>query len=187
MIIGPLANGGVSLDAAPLVRQVAASAYSAGAPLVETLWGDEGLQIARFRQGAAELFHEFFGLVPACATDQWKRATRCCRSRRTIPTCFRGEPPALVSALQQTAARSVRPFRELISRNQVNWTVVAAASPGGPPASIPTLRPAIDNTSGTRSSRSAASIAPIRSRRGGSTSTRSRRGATTLNASDTMP
>ena len=45
LIIGPLANGGASLDAAPLVRHLAASAYQAGAPLVETLWGDEALQL----------------------------------------------------------------------------------------------------------------------------------------------
>src|SRR5262245_39847336 len=35
MIIGPLANGGVSLQAAPLVRQIAAAAYRAGAEYVE--------------------------------------------------------------------------------------------------------------------------------------------------------
>ena len=49
LMIGPLANGGTSLDAAPLVRHVAASAYLAGASLVETLWGDEALQLARFQ------------------------------------------------------------------------------------------------------------------------------------------
>ena len=40
LVIGPLANGGVSLEAAPLVRRIAASAYQRGAPLVEALWGD---------------------------------------------------------------------------------------------------------------------------------------------------
>ena len=49
LVIGPLANGGVSLEAAPLVRRIAARAYDAGAPLVEALWGDEPLQLARFR------------------------------------------------------------------------------------------------------------------------------------------
>src|SRR5512141_1906876 len=63
LVIGPLANGGVSLEAAPLVREIAASAYRAG-------------------------------------------------------------------AVQQTMARSVRPFREQISRNQTHWGVIAAASRG---------------------------------------------------------
>ena len=34
LILGPLANGGVSLEAAPLVRAVAEAAYQAGARLV---------------------------------------------------------------------------------------------------------------------------------------------------------
>jgi aminopeptidase len=37
LIIGPIANGGASLEAAPLVREITASAYRAGARLVETL------------------------------------------------------------------------------------------------------------------------------------------------------
>ena len=47
-IIGPLANGGVSLDAAPLVRCLTEAAYRAGASYVEAIWGDEALQLARF-------------------------------------------------------------------------------------------------------------------------------------------
>jgi aminopeptidase len=49
LVIGPLANGGVSLEAAPLVRRIAAGAYRAGALLVEALWGDEQLLLARFQ------------------------------------------------------------------------------------------------------------------------------------------
>src|SRR5439155_13566765 len=51
LVIGPLMNGGASLEAAPLVRHIAASAYRAGAPPVEASWGDEELQIARFTHG----------------------------------------------------------------------------------------------------------------------------------------
>jgi aminopeptidase len=36
----------------------------------------------------------------------------------------------MVGAVQQVVSRSVRPFRELISRNQTNWAVIAGASPG---------------------------------------------------------
>jgi aminopeptidase len=130
LIIGPLANGGVSLDAAPLVREVAASAYRAGAPLVETLWGDEGVQLARFRNSSPESFSEFSAWFPRALTEHVEAGHAVLSISANDPDLLKGEPPALVSALQQTAARSVRPFRELISRNQVNWTVVGAASPG---------------------------------------------------------
>src|SRR5688572_18666218 len=41
LIIGPVAIGGVSLEAAPLVRAITERAYEAGASLVEAVWGDE--------------------------------------------------------------------------------------------------------------------------------------------------
>jgi aminopeptidase len=37
-------------------------------------------------------------------------------------------PPDLVAIVQRATARGVRPFREHISRNKTNWTVVAAAA-----------------------------------------------------------
>src|SRR5438034_10647310 len=64
LIIGPLASGGVSLDAAPLVRQIAASAYQAGAPLVEAVWGDETLQMVRFRDAPRDSFTEYSTWFP---------------------------------------------------------------------------------------------------------------------------
>ena len=46
------------------------------------------------------------------------------------PDQLKDQPTELVGAVQQAVSRSVRPFRELISRNQTNWTVVAAAGAG---------------------------------------------------------
>ena len=43
------------------------------------------------------------------------------------PDQLKDEPPALVSTVQQSVSKHVRPFRELISKNQTNWSVIAAA------------------------------------------------------------
>src|SRR5579872_6256006 len=64
LVIGPLASGGVALDAAPLVRQIARSAYQAGSPLVEAVWGDEGLQIERFAAAPRDSFGAFSDWFP---------------------------------------------------------------------------------------------------------------------------
>ena len=64
MIIGPLANGGASLESAPLARQIAAAAYRAGSPLVETLYGDEVLQSLRFKHAPRESFGSFSSWLP---------------------------------------------------------------------------------------------------------------------------
>src|SRR5258708_22948006 len=64
LIIGPVANGGCSLEAAPLVRQITAAAYDAGARLVETLWGDEALLGARLSHAPPHSFDEFSAWLP---------------------------------------------------------------------------------------------------------------------------
>src|SRR5204862_5504488 len=64
LILGPLANGGASLDAAPLVRHVPAAAYAAGATLVEVFWGDEPLQAIRFKCAPRESFRQFSAWLP---------------------------------------------------------------------------------------------------------------------------
>jgi aminopeptidase len=64
LIVGPIANGGASLDAAPLVRKITESAYRAGARYVETLWGDEPLQLLRYRHAPRDSFEEFSAWLP---------------------------------------------------------------------------------------------------------------------------
>src|ERR1051325_8892576 len=64
LIIGPIANGGASLEAAPLVREITASAYRARARLVETLWGDEAALAARLQYAPRDSFEEFSSWLP---------------------------------------------------------------------------------------------------------------------------
>src|SRR3954471_13895146 len=64
LIIGPLANGGASLDAAPLARAIAKTAYTAGSPLVETIWGDEEMMLVRFRHAPRESFEQYSAWFP---------------------------------------------------------------------------------------------------------------------------
>ena len=129
LILGPLANGGAALEAAPLVRHIAAAAYAAGAPLVEVLWGDEALQAVRFKAAPRDSFNQFSAWMPAVLVQHADAGHAVLSIYANDPDQLANEPPALVSALQQTTARSVRPFRERIARNQTNWCVIGAAAP----------------------------------------------------------
>jgi aminopeptidase len=130
LIIGPLASGGVSLEAAPLVRHIAASAYQAGASLVETIWGDDVIQMARFRHAPRDSFSEFSTWLPKALFEHAEAGHAILSVYANDPDQLKDEAPELVSAVQQAVSKNVRPFRELISRNQTNWTVVAAAGAG---------------------------------------------------------
>ena len=129
LIIGPLANGGASLESAPLARQIAAAAYRAGSPLVETIYGDEIQQQLRFKHAPRDSFSSYSAWLPKALSSTLRRDMPCCPSAPTTPICSRGSLRAGQRTLHATA-RDMRPFRELISRNETNWAVVAAASAG---------------------------------------------------------
>jgi aminopeptidase len=141
LIIGPLASGGVSLEAAPLVRQIAASAYRAGAPLVEAIWGDEGLLLTRFKHAAADSFEEFSSWLPNALFNHVEAGHAVLSVYANDPDLLKGEAPERVGAVQQAVGRSVRPFREQISRNQTNWAVIAAAGSRWAARMFPGLSP----------------------------------------------
>jgi aminopeptidase len=130
LIIGPLASGGASLEAAPLIRQIAASAYQAGARLVETLWGDEALQVARFKHAPRDSFAEFSTWLPNALTEHAEAGHALLSVYANDPDLLKDQTPDVVGTVQKAIARDMRPFRELIARNQTNWTVIAAPSAG---------------------------------------------------------
>ena len=139
LIIGPIASGGVSLEAAPLVRHIAAAAYRAGSPLVETIWGDEALQMTRFKLAPRDSFGEFSSWLPKALHEHAEAGQALISVYANDPDQLKDEPPELLSAVQQAVAKGVRPFRELLSRNYPTWTVVAAASAGWAARVFPTL------------------------------------------------
>jgi aminopeptidase len=141
LIIGPVANGGCALEAAPLVRQITAAAYDAGARLVETLWGDEALLGARLTHAAKDSFDEFSAWLPDALVQHVEAGHAVLSIYANDPDQLKDYPPELVATVQQATARRVRPFREHISRNQTNWGVVAAAAGSWAARVFPDLAP----------------------------------------------
>ena len=141
IILGPLASGGVSFEAAPLVRHIAASAYRAGAPLVESIWGDEALVLTRFLNAPRGSFSEFSAWLPKALAEHVEAGHAVLSIYANDPDLLKNEAPDPVSAVQQATARAMMPFRELISRNQTNWAVIAAAGAGWASRVFPDRRP----------------------------------------------
>jgi aminopeptidase len=127
LIIGPLVNGGVALEAAPLVRAVSSAAYRAGAELVEAIWGDQALIVSRFRESRRESLTAVSEWMPASLERHAAAGGALLSIYANDPDLLAHEAPALVGALQQAVSREVAPFRAHISRNDTNWGVIAAA------------------------------------------------------------
>jgi aminopeptidase len=110
LIIGPIANGGVSLDAAPLVREVAASAYRAGAELVEACWGDEPLQLVRFRHAPRTSFNHFSRWLPEALREHVEHGGAMLSIYANDPDHLKNEPSDLISSHAANERASVRRF-----------------------------------------------------------------------------
>jgi aminopeptidase len=141
VIIGPLAYGGVSPEAAPLVRQVTESAYRAGASYVEAIWGDEPLTLLRFAHAPAASFDQFSRWLPKALVEHVEAGDATLSIYANDPDLLAGQPIERVGAMQRVSSQALNPFREHVSRNQTNWAVVASASQRWAAKVFPALPP----------------------------------------------
>jgi aminopeptidase len=116
-------------DALPLVRLITAHAYKAGAKLVTSFFTDDELTLARY-QNAPD---DSFDYAPAWFHDAIATAYRSGAARMGItganPALLAKQDPAKVSRANVAASKASKPAMELITRHEINWTIVAAATP----------------------------------------------------------
>ena len=165
IIIGPLANGGASLEAAPLIRRIAVSAYRAGAPLVEVLWGDEELLLLRFQHAPARFVRTVFRVAaPHASRTCPARPRRALRLRKRSRPLEGSEPGSDYRGPAGDVARGAGVPRtdfaqpDQLDRRRRRWGAL-----GGEGVCRCAARAAGSPCCGTRSDASAASTTTIRS------------------------
>jgi aminopeptidase len=127
------------LDAIPLARRITEHAYKAGASLVTTLFTDDESSLLRFRYGADATFDA----SPSWLYDGMAQAYRSGAARLAItgndPSLLSQEDPGKVSRVNRATSKAYRPALELIVRHEINWTIVACATPAWAAAVFPNL------------------------------------------------
>lgn len=116
-------------DALPLVRKITEQAYKAGAKLVTALLTDDALTLARYQFAPADSFD----YAPAWYYDAIAAAFKSGAARLAIagadPSLLAAQDPDKVSRVNVATSRAYKPAMELITRHEINWTIVAAATP----------------------------------------------------------
>lgn len=129
------------LDAVPLARLITQHAYKAGASVVTSLLADEQSALARFRYGS----DASFDAAPAWLYEGMAAAYRSGAARLAIagndPSLLSKEDPEKVSRVNRATSKAYRPALELIARHEINWTIVACATPAWAAAVFPDLSP----------------------------------------------
>jgi len=127
------------LESVPLVRRITEHAYRAGASLVSTLFTDDEATLSRYRYAA----DESFDLAAVWLQDGVANAYRAGAARLAItganPALLAGQDAKKVSRANVAFSKASRPAMELITRHEINWTIVASATPAWAKLVFPSL------------------------------------------------
>lgn len=128
-----------SVEALPLVRRVTEHAYKAGALLVTTLYSDEECSLMRYRYAPDTSFDR----AAKWLQDGIAAAYRSGAARLGItggdPALLAQQDPTRVGRANVAFSRANQPAMELITRHEINWTIVACATPAWARSVFPNL------------------------------------------------
>lgn len=127
------------LELAPLVRKIVARAYQDGCPLVSVLWQDDGETTSRFAHAPRDSFEEY----PSWKTDAQYQSIlngdAYLGIRGDSPDLLKGFDPDLIATAAKIYAKNVKPIREKIVVNAVQWLGICPPTPGWARAVFPDL------------------------------------------------
>lgn len=115
-----------ALDAAPLVRLIAASAYQAGARLVEVLWGDEQLELIRFQHAPRDSFGETSKWEASALLDYAQQGDALISIAGDNPDLLNEQDPELIAISKKAVGMALAPFYDLLMRSGFNWLVISS-------------------------------------------------------------
>nr|WP_298795114.1 aminopeptidase [uncultured Acetobacter sp.] len=127
------------LDAVPLVRRVTEHAYKAGASLVTTFYADEETTLARYRFGHAETFDTAADWLARGMADGFRAGAARLAITGSNPALLAGQNPEHISRASRAASRVNKPAMEIITNFDVNWNIIATATPAWAKVVFPDL------------------------------------------------
>ena len=116
-------------DALPLVRRITEQAYKAGAKLVTALYADDATSLARFQYAPEASFDYAPEWYYNAIAESFKSGAARMGITGANPALLSGQDAQKVSRLNVAVSKAYKPAMELITRHEINWTIVAAATP----------------------------------------------------------
>jgi len=129
------------LDALPLARRITEQAYRAGASLVTTLFSDDESTLMRYRFAPPSSFDLAAGWLYDGMAAAFKSGAARLAIAGANPNLLSAEDPDKVGRANRAVSEAYRPALELITRHEINWTIVAAATPPWAAAMFPSDPP----------------------------------------------
>ena len=130
-----------SLDALPLARRITEHAYRAGATLVTTLYADDEATLMRYHYAPDASFDRAAGWLYDGMGAAFKSGTARLAIAAGNPSLLSNEDPDKVGRANRAMSKAYRPALELITRHEINWTIVSSATPAWAAAMFPNDAP----------------------------------------------
>ncbi len=130
-----------SLDAMPLARRITEQAYRAGASLVTTLYTDDEATLMRYRLAPDASFDHAAKWLYGGMGAAFKSGAARLAIAGGNPMLLSNEDPEKVGRANRAVSIAYRPALELITRHEINWNIVACATPAWAAAMFPEDKP----------------------------------------------
>jgi aminopeptidase len=113
------------IESAPLVRLIVESAYKVGARLVDVMWADDAVTLARFKYAPRDSFEEF----PIWQADALIKIANdgdaVLSLYATDPDLLKDQDPDLIAVVQRISQTHLAPFRRKIMSDELNWSIIS--------------------------------------------------------------
>jgi len=130
-----------STDALPLARRITEHAYRAGASLVTTLLADDESTLLRYHFAPDASFDRAAGWLYDGMAAAFKSGAARLAIAGGNPALLGNEDPDKVGRANRAVSQAYRPALEHITRHDINWTIVASATPAWAAAMFPNDAP----------------------------------------------
>ena len=113
------------IEAAPLIRLITVSAYQAGAKLVDVIWSDDAVTLARFQYAPRDSFEEYPTWQAKGLIEAAQRGDAFIAIHATDPDLLKEQDSDLVALTQRTHQRHLQEYFAHIMSDKVNWCVIS--------------------------------------------------------------
>ena len=141
LIITNATARGVPPAGRALVHAVTKAAYAAGARFVDVIWGDEEMLRLRVENAPADSFGEYPKWHVNGIMDMIKNGDALLSIYANNPDVYNGLDSERLGAMQRAHLENYQDISLSVTRNAINWCVVASAAPAWAAKMFPDLQP----------------------------------------------
>jgi aminopeptidase len=129
------------LDAVPLVRRVTEHAYKAGASLVTTFYVDEEATLARFQYAPDDAFDRTNVWLQDAIANAYRSGAARLGITGANPALLAKQDSSKVARANLSQSKASRPALDIITRHEINWSIIASATPAWAALTFPNEKP----------------------------------------------